>query len=562
VAGILTRIRRTAIGADLIRVSGNNSTLRWAFPLHKLGKIVGAHSRPVEWKGEGRAPWKVDPDKEHGGPGLQPFVIGDMRDSSTVQVFESQWDQFAISDRLGMHQTDGFASLSTRGSSNGRFASIIPSSVREVYVWQQNDLAGEKWAGEIAERLPPKTSVKIVCAPRNFNDPNDWTLSGATADQLLGAIKNAVPPRTENATKGRKLVGGSILTFAKAEIDQTKTLLGDRYLCVGGGMFVVAQSGIGKSSVSIQITTLWSCGRAAFDIPPPRPLRILNLQAEDDAGDVTEAARMVFKLGLTNREAELVAANTWVEQINDVCGGAFIRDLDAILASRPVDLVIINPFTAYLGSDEKDTESCTRFLRNQLNPLLTKHNCAALIFHHTPKTNFNPTDEYKVTDWMYRGAGAATLTNWARAYLVIDQCEGTNGIYKFIAAKRGKRIGWSHREPCYEKFFRHSQERGVILWEPADKEEVSAAQAKSKTVDKEKLLALVPLIDPILKKTLIANATAKLRVGINKIETAMAELELARKVFTRSIPNPNPKGRPFAGWAKTPEPSSESQEVG
>ena len=262
---------------------------------------------------------------------------------------------------------------------------------------------------------------------------------------------------------------------------------------------------------------------------------------------------MIRSLGLLKSEIAMVGANTWIEHINDVCGDAFISELDKILQQRPGDLVIVNPFTAYLGSDEKDTEACTRFLRNQLNPLLSKHKCAVLIIHHTPKTNFNRSDDYKASDWMYRGSGAATLTNWARSYLVIDPCEGSPGVYRFIAAKRGKRIGWSDREPCFEKYFRHSRDPGVILWEAADQSEIVQAESTVRTVNPDRLLELVPMLDPALKETFYQDAAKRLGVGINKIESAMKQLEFAGKVFTRKIPNPSGKGKKFTGWARTPD---------
>jgi hypothetical protein len=42
---------------------------------------------------------------------------------------------------------------------------------------------------------------------------------------------------------------------------------------------------------------------------------------------------------------------------------------------------------------------------------------------------------------MYAGAGAADITNWARAILIADPTDDPV-IFKFIAAKRGGRIGW------------------------------------------------------------------------------------------------------------------------
>ena len=46
---------------------------------------------------------------------------------------------------------------------------------------------------------------------------------------------------------------------------------------------------------------------------------------------------------------------------------------------------------------------------------------------------------------MYAAAGNADLTNWARAILVIEPTH-VEGVFEFIAAKRGKRIGWGKPE--------------------------------------------------------------------------------------------------------------------
>jgi hypothetical protein len=64
----------------------------------------------------------------------------------------------------------------------------------------------------------------------------------------------------KKADEDREMTGGSILDFANAPVDTTATLLGDRYLCRGGGMFVVAPSGQGKSSLSCQLAVEWAIG--------------------------------------------------------------------------------------------------------------------------------------------------------------------------------------------------------------------------------------------------------------------------------------------------------------
>ncbi len=57
----------------------------------------------------------------------------------------------------------------------------------------------------------------------------------------------------------------------------------------GGSLLIVGQSGTGKSSLMMQAAVHWALGRDFFGIKPARPLRAIILQAENDAGDVSEA---------------------------------------------------------------------------------------------------------------------------------------------------------------------------------------------------------------------------------------------------------------------------------
>ena len=79
-----------------------------------------------------------------------------------------------------------------------------------------------------------------------------------------------------------------LLEYGDIPPDIVKTLLGNRFLCVEGGLLFIGPSGIGKSSASIQQDIRWSIGEPAFGIAPTRPLKIVTIQAEDDAGDLSE----------------------------------------------------------------------------------------------------------------------------------------------------------------------------------------------------------------------------------------------------------------------------------
>jgi hypothetical protein len=121
--------------------------------------------------------------------------------------------------------------------------------------------------------------------------------------------------------------GHSLRWYAKKTIDHTQTLLGLRYLCRSGGMFVVAPSGMGKSTLSLQMAVLWSCGLVAFGIPPRIALRILIVQSEDDEGDCTEMAQVMEHLGLSDQQKLMVEENTELIRCNDLVSYPFIEAL-------------------------------------------------------------------------------------------------------------------------------------------------------------------------------------------------------------------------------------------
>jgi hypothetical protein len=298
----------------------------------------------------------------------------------------------------------------------------------------------------------------------------------------------------------REMTGGSILDFANAPVDTTATLLGDRYLCRGGGMFVVAPSGQGKSSLSCQLAVEWSIGGDPIGIKAVKPLRVLIIQGEDDQGDVTEMTKWVMNAGFSQEKLSMIGRNTHIETVNNVVGDKFIKVLDNFCGKWMPDIVIINPYTSFLGKEPKDDEAANRFLREGLTPLLHKHGCAAVIMHHTPKTQFNPSADFTTTDFMYRGAGCASMTNWARAYLVFEPVNEEK-LFRFVAAKRGQRIGWESAV----RFYRHSRVPGEIKWLQASTEEVDAAVAKKSKgkpqVEEEKLLSVFSLVDTIAKST-------------------------------------------------------------
>jgi hypothetical protein len=349
-----------------------------------------------------------------------------------------------------------------------------------------------------------------------------------------------------------QLMPRSLTDYFELPIDESKTLLGRRFLCVEGGMLFIGPSGVGKSSASVQQDALWALGRSAFGIEPTRPLRILCIQAENDAGDMTEMAVGIMKgLQLTEADREIIRSNTIYLAHKCSTGVAFLAFLSKATEQFKPDIIRLDPLQAYLGGDPKESDLISHFVREGLNPLLETYQCAAIINHHTPKTNHRDTSEWKPSDWMYAGAGAADLTNWARAVLVIDPHDADRTVFRFIAAKRGGRIGWKNELGVtqFERLFRHARESGTIFWEDVNPLDLPVVLGRN-TKSPDMVLALVPASAPIPKAALISKAQAE-GIGINTARGMIAELLAEERLHEWRISRP--KTNPLISLARFPQ---------
>jgi hypothetical protein len=310
-----------------------------------------------------------------------------------------------------------------------------------------------------------------------------------------------------------------LVDIAGAAPDPASTLLGERYLCRGGGLVIVAPSGVGKSTMSIQQDILWGLGRPAFGIAPSKPLKILTIQAENDDGDVYEAAAGTLDgLGISESERKNLREMVFMVHETSRTGAAFfVHVLKPLLREISPDLVRLDPLLAYLGGDPVESPVISRFCRNCLNPLLEEFSCGAVIVHHTPKTTNRQTDKWRPSDWSYSGAGAAELTNWARAMIAIEPTADSKS-YRFIAAKRGQRIGWRDEfsgQPVLDRFFRWAADG--IYWDAVtDESDVQNLQKSRNSKTPDDLLKVIPATsNRILKEKLIELASER-GIGQNK----------------------------------------------
>ncbi len=204
-------------------------------------------------------------------------------------------------------------------------------------------------------------------------------------------------------------------------------LIKDRFLCRAGGALLVAPSGIGKSTLGMQLAMAWSVGVPLFGLRPAGELESLIIQAENDDGDLREMRNGALAgLRLFGERAALAAQRVRIFTSNSQSGQAFLDLLGRLLEKYRPALVWIDPAFAFQGGSASEQRDVSWFLRAGLNPLLHKYQCAAIIIHHTNKPpRGKEKGDWQAGDYAYLGSGSAEWTNWARAVLAFNRWAAT-----------------------------------------------------------------------------------------------------------------------------------------
>ena len=157
-----------------------------AFPVHDdAGRVIGCHFRTKT------KDWFFTENCA-----VRPLIIGNLAEAAQVHVFESQWDAFAVCEKLRFHEIEGVAVIVTRGAGNGGLIGGLIPPTTQFFAWKQNDeekrgkRAGDEWLKTLVRSA--NAIVRCVLTPAQFKDPNEWTWNGAaTCDQLLEAMSQA-----------------------------------------------------------------------------------------------------------------------------------------------------------------------------------------------------------------------------------------------------------------------------------------------------------------------------------------------------------------------------------
>ena len=361
------------------------------------------------------------------------------------------------------------------------------------------------------------------------------------AEAAISALRGINGGRKNLVNQGVEIQTFDQLFKYQAKEDTT-TLLGDRWVCQGGQLLLVGQSGIGKSSITVQAALMWALGEPFMGINPARPLKSLFVQAENDEGDMAEIVQGVMSFVLAtalktkkftkDQAFELMISNVMFARVTSQTGEDFAKVIANILDQHgQKDLVFVDPLLSYIGDDINQQKVVSHFLRNLCNPIAFQRKFAWVFSHHTgkPSSDSKSRKHWNEGDFAYIGIGSSELTNWARAIAVL-QSTPHDGIYKLLLSKRGRRAGVVdvNGQPTNLIPMKHAD--SGIYWEPCElpeDDEDDKKNGRPKTISKLQEAELIAFAQswPNGKRGLYSEASKKF--GINR--------ECVRRFLTSSM---------------------------
>jgi hypothetical protein len=276
--------------------------------------------------------------------------------------------------------------------------------------------------------------------------------------------------------------------------DNPDELLGNAFLCRGGGVLLCGPTGIGKSVFNLQCAMSWALNRPAFGIESKRALKSLVIQSENDDSDLTRMRDgIALGLRLTPGEQAEVSERVLVVTEDARAGIPFFLEVVRPLCGKfGPDLLWIDPLLTYLGGDASSQREVSPWLRNWLTPTIREFRCGVILAHHTNKpASGREKPDWKAGDFAYLGTGSAEFANWARGVLAIRSI-GSHQVFELHAGKRGARIGWKDEDgsPAFMRHIAHSTD-GTIFWRAPHPEEVPT-QGRPVQYNGKDLLDLLP----------------------------------------------------------------------
>ena len=343
------------------------------------------------------------------------------------------------------------------------------SSVDHIYLNQiVSDLGFNRYNPAWAEKIKRTSALrKIAVSAQHL--VKLATDTNADPDSLIAYQAGTLSQiaRTEKKTGAVQMNIEAMKTFERKE--DPNSVIGNRWLCKGGSLLLVSQSGVGKSSFALQFLISLCVNRSFFGIKAKRPLRVVMLQAENDLGDVAEAYQDITSgMGLYPDERRNLDDNLFIYRDTNSVGSAFLDEMRRLIELHRADVILVDPLLSFAGIEVADQKQMTEFLRHGVARVLEDTGCILVAVHHTTKPkSAKDTAGQTSADLAYSGAGASELVNYVREVGVLVRQPGDEPIFKFSLTKRRFRAGMQDASGDFKPdiIVRHARDKGAIRWE-------------------------------------------------------------------------------------------------
>ncbi len=373
-------------------------------------------------------------------------------------------------------------------------AALIDSGNKSLHAWIRVDAPDEaEYKRRVTTIWDWFSGINLDKQNRNPSRlsrcPDGWrTVEGDVRRQRLLALGIGAESWTAWEAGQATPDEGAMMPISQlAAYDTTcdpNNMLGKRWLCRGGSLVVVGQSGIGKSSLCMQLMILWALGLPAFNITPVAPLRSVLIQAENDVGDLAEMYQGVRQgMGITPEQEAILNDRIFIYRDTTRTGAEFVDAASALVDRHKPDLVWADPLLNYIGDEISEQRVISDFCCKLLNAVSLRTGVIWCLLHHTGKPSKDPkaASHWTASDLAYSGLGSSALVNWARETAVLVRIKMPDGeapTFQLSMTKRRTRAGMvdSTGTPTDTIFVRHSQ-HGGICWEQCESPN-SEAEAK------------------------------------------------------------------------------------
>jgi hypothetical protein len=326
---------------------------------------------------------------------------------------------------------------------------LIDSGGKSIHAWVRVDAPNRKeWdiRRDIIYSSIPGIDAKNKNPSRYSRLPGAWR--SPTSQQKLLATNLGSASWEDYLTSRETDDDKSTVVTIKDLMDfdpdnDPDNLIGNRWITRGSSMIISGGTGIGKSSLMMQIIIRWCLGLDFFGIKPVKPLKIGVIQAENDKGDLAEAFRGVVHKRFSLDQMNQLQKNLEFRTETVRTGDQFLAYARRFIHRSKLDLIVADPLFSYFGGDLSDQGEVSVFLRNKLQPILHETKVAWVWMHHIAKPQRKDGGEPLTTmELAHSGFGSSELANWSREIAVLHEVgQSKPRRFQLAFCKRGGRIG-------------------------------------------------------------------------------------------------------------------------